>query len=92
MPLPLICEYFACVFVHLGPKGLRDLICVCVRMCVYPLLSLCLLARITLQNEVLFAICLGANLLIAKLDVVNFQILLCDWGYISLAFLSGFSF
>lgn len=89
MPLPLICEYFACVFVHLGPKGLGDL--VCVRVCV-PYSPYAYLPAITLQNEALFAIGLGANLLIAKLDVVSFQILLCDWGYISLAFLSGFSF
>ena len=32
------------------------------------------LPNMTLDNETLFAICLGANLLIAKLDSVNFQI------------------
>ena len=52
--------------------------------CVY---SSCVhLSAVTLEKETLFAIYLGANLLIVNLDSVNFQIPLCDWGHISLAF------
>lgn len=78
-----------CVLVQSGPVGLRNLLCVRAHVCV-PCSPCVHLFAVTVENEILFAICLAANLLIAKLNLVSFQILLCDWSYFSSFFCQVF--